>query len=283
MKYLKYFQKQTDYQSFITGDTFVTPNVSFAEEENLVFYNPYEEPINPSVPNNVITYTASEKLPESDGMSAGLMTDAFNTTMVSHEFTNGVGTITFEEDVTEIRENAFFGCDTLTSINIPDSVTYIGDYAFQSCEGLTSFIIGSRVTDIGYSAFKGCSSLTSITIPDSVTYIGDYAFSSCTGLTSMVIPFSITEIGKNVFYNCSSLTSKEISDVSSIGAGAFSSCSNLSSITCYSEIAPMIDRRTFTNVKEGGILRIPEESDYSSWMRTDYDYLGKYNWTIEYI
>ena len=40
MKYLKLFKKESDYQSFTENDDFVTPNVSFAKEENKVFYNP---------------------------------------------------------------------------------------------------------------------------------------------------------------------------------------------------------------------------------------------------
>lgn len=40
MKYLKSFNKESDYQSFTESDDFVTPNVSFAKEENKVFYNP---------------------------------------------------------------------------------------------------------------------------------------------------------------------------------------------------------------------------------------------------
>lgn len=43
MKHLKLFKTEADYQVFVESDSFVTPNVSFAEEENLVFYNPYEE------------------------------------------------------------------------------------------------------------------------------------------------------------------------------------------------------------------------------------------------
>ena len=45
------------------------------------------------------------------------------------------------------------------------SVTSIGDYAFYNCNGLTSITIPDSVTSIGSSAFSGCNSLTSITIP----------------------------------------------------------------------------------------------------------------------
>ena len=39
MKHLKLFKNQADYQSFVDGSNFVTPNVSFAQDENMVFYN----------------------------------------------------------------------------------------------------------------------------------------------------------------------------------------------------------------------------------------------------
>ena len=85
--------------------------------------------------------------------------------------------------VTSIGEEAFSLCQSLTSIEIPDSVTSIGSRAFFYCSSLKSVVIGDSVTSIGYDAFFRCSSLTSIEIPDSVTSIGDYAFLDCSSLT----------------------------------------------------------------------------------------------------
>ena len=82
-------------------------------------------------------------------------------------------------NVTSIGYEAFYKCDGLTSVTIPNSVTSIGENAFYNCYGLTSVSIGNGVTSIGENAFLGCSGLTSVTIPNSVKSIGDDAFDGC--------------------------------------------------------------------------------------------------------
>ncbi len=100
-------------------------------------------------------------------------------TVKSTNFSN----YTIHSDTKLIADRAFYDCDSLTSITIPDSVTSIGGSAFYDCDSLTSVTIGNSVTSIGYDAFSDCYNLTSITIPDSVTSIGFAAFSRCSRLT----------------------------------------------------------------------------------------------------
>ena len=170
--------------------------------------------------------------------------------------------------VTAIGERAFYNCDSLTSVTIPDSVTTIGEWAFYGCSGLTSVTIPDSVTSIGSSAFSYCSSLTEIvvdeeneaycsidgnlytkdgktlvqyaigkpqtsfTIPDSVTSIGSYAFCDCSSLTSVTIGNGVTSIGSYAFAGCSGLTSVTIGDsVTTIGEWAFCYCPSLTSVT----------------------------------------------------
>ena len=57
--------------------------------------------------------------------------------------------------------------------------TEIPDSAFYDCDGLTNITIPDSVTSIGHNAFYSCSGLTSITIPAGITRIAEYAFSNC--------------------------------------------------------------------------------------------------------
>ena len=104
-----------------------------------------------------------------------------------------------------IGYGAFWGCQSLASIEMPNSVTTIEDSAFTDCSNLTNITIPNSVTSIGGSAFSLCTSLTSIKIPNSVTSIGGSAFAHCVALTSIVLPNSIVRIGAATFAECSKL------------------------------------------------------------------------------
>ena len=63
-------------------------------------------------------------------------------------------------NVTSIGNYAFYYCDSLTSVIIPDSITSIGDYAFHSCTSLKSVAIPNSVISVGYYAFYNCNNAT---------------------------------------------------------------------------------------------------------------------------
>ena len=56
--------------------------------------------------------------------------------------TGKTGAFTIPNSVESIRDYAFYGCTSLTSVTVPDSVTDIGWYAFYGCTNLTSVTFG---------------------------------------------------------------------------------------------------------------------------------------------
>lgn len=130
--------------------------------------------------------------------------------------------------VVSIGEKAFYECENLKSLTIPNSIVTIGKNAFAYCNNLESVTIGNSVTNIGESAFADCQNLKSLNISNSVKYIGSGAFSDCDKLESVSIPNSVKEIGTYAFEYCIGLKSVTIGDsVSYIGSSAFYGCWNL--------------------------------------------------------
>ena len=120
---------------------------------------------------------------------------------------------------------------------IPDSVTSIGEWAFFGCSSLTSINVGSN--NPNYSSVDGVlfnkdkttliqypgGKQGAYTIPDSVTSIGSGAFYNCSVLTSIAIPNSVKSIGKRAFDGCSTLDkiSVDATTPPTLGLNAFSS------------------------------------------------------------
>lgn len=159
-------------------------------------------------------------------------------------------------EVTNQQNSYPYWTTEITSAIIPSSVTYenktyrvtiIGSDAFHNCNSLVSVEIPNSVTVIDNHAFSYCGNLPSISIPNSVLDIGRWAFINDTSLTSIEIPNSVTRIGKQAFYGCSKLTSAIIPEsVTNIEESAFKECPNLTSLTLNSDIVA-VDRISYYN------------------------------------
>ncbi len=116
--------------------------------------------------------------------------------------------VNFPATVTEIGDNAFYGCTSLKTLQLPTSVAKIGNNAFYGCTSLSSVTInaGSDLKTIPNYAFSACTNLSSVSIPEGVESISGYAFSNCEKLISVVVPGSVNTIANTAFYNSPNLT-----------------------------------------------------------------------------
>ena len=98
--------------------------------------------------------------------------------------TDGDGELSYAEadSVTIIPSNLFGAYTqkntlfTFDELKYFKNVTTISDSAFYPCEGMESIILPDSVKSIGKYAFKNCYELLSIDIPKGVTDLKDYTF-----------------------------------------------------------------------------------------------------------
>ena len=120
--------------------------------------------------------------------------------------------------VTAIGDWAFYDCDALVGVNLPDSITSIGEGAFASCNALTGIFAGADNPCFGTDAcgvlyskdytalFIAPGALRgSYTIPEGVIYIGNDAFAGCENLEHLSVPNTLTSTGYELFNDCVNL------------------------------------------------------------------------------
>ena len=172
--------------------------------------------------------------------------------------------------------NLYLNGELVTVLVIPDNVTNIRDYAFYDCTGLTSVVIGNSATSIGNAAFENCTELKTVINFSNLTFSkgssnngyvayyatkvinapnavidGDYIWCNLNGVNTLayylgedeelVLPVDyngeIYVIGDDAFNGCTGLRSIEIpNSVTSIGDEAFSGCTGLEKV-CINDLA----------------------------------------------
>ena len=167
--------------------------------------------------------------------------------------------------VINISKNTLIAGTTVTGstrAEVPAGTEILGSYAFDSCGRMTSISLPNSLRSIRMGAFLGCDNLADIRIvaggkltasgnciidavaktvvygnahsvipsDGSVTIIGDNAFVE-SKITTLVLPAAVTTIRSGAFSFCSELTSVDFGGVTVIGQNAFQSCTSLKSVT----------------------------------------------------
>ena len=102
--------------------------------------------------NNMLIYTTTD----GNALNRDFSQYEWAQNYVSHSYSGGHGIIVFDDDLTSIASEAFSGCSTLQTIDIPITVTSYGYRSFWNCSGLSSFHISSAITSIGLGCFYEC-------------------------------------------------------------------------------------------------------------------------------
>lgn len=184
-----------------------------------------------------------------------------------------VTSVTFEalSLLTEIADEAFYECRSLTSITLPASVTAIGEESFRYCSSLRSVSMAeqggsayasmSAAPGIGKQAFYYCSALQQMSFPGKITYIGEQAFQNCAVLSEVQLPEGVTSIGPRAFYQCAGLKHLGLpSTLQAMESEAFAECGSLERVNCPIAEPLPIDITVFWNVPSACVLCVPEGS-----------------------
>lgn len=114
-----------------------------------------------------------------------------------------LGIITFEGDVTEVKDEGWDYDDRCTKIILPESVTKIGYKGFYKCKRLEKFV-APGLTTIGEESFAECENLTDFDWAK-LTDIPYRAFYKA-GFVDLVIPSQFKDItGNQAFRECKKL------------------------------------------------------------------------------
>ena len=162
---------------------------------------------------------------------------------------SSVAQIFIPQGVEEICYGAFYHCDSLSALVLPDTVMKVEPKAFEHTAWVENFMnrttaltgdflvssgvlvayrgTGTTVTVpegvrvIAAEAFRGHSEIESVTMPDSLLVIGEGAFEDCTGLRDIQLNRGLRYVKDRAFMNCAARQVVVPASVEEVGLRAF--------------------------------------------------------------
>ncbi len=171
---------------------------------------------------------------------------AFNGCKALAEFTFGDADAT-SSNCAAIGQNAFYSCENLTAVVMPQATIGIGQNAFYGCTKLEKLVVSDNLSAIGASAFAGCKVLS--LYPRQ--YMNDAKSNFANYANKVIIPSKVSTIPDSCFANCIGIKACDLNQVSTLGVSAtaanvFNGCISLESIVIPDGVTD-IKGRTFYN------------------------------------
>ena len=134
-------------------------------------------------------------------------------------------------EIKYIHNYAFYKCDSLENIVIPNNIIDIFRYTFSECNNLKSVKLPKDIYEISEALFSNCKSLKEIEIPKNIKLIDNYAFKKCESLITISLPDGLRRIRNQVFADCILLKNIILPEsLTKIDEFAFDDCSSLEKI-----------------------------------------------------
>ena len=202
--------------------------------------------------DNEIWYTTRDKKPITAPENQS------GCTLVSHEFENGMGVLSFSGPLTRFDILTFDreSLERLTGILVPDCVEYIGDQIFWEANNVAEFRVPASLKRTGaFTSFRHLAlerltghhvsedgrcvvidgvlyafapaGITSYEIPAGVTRIAEGAFAMTKELESVIIPSGLTDLERSAFAESGIRSVTIPASVKSIDPYAFLRCREL--------------------------------------------------------
>lgn len=133
-------------------------------------------------------------------------------------------TLEIPNEITQLRDYAFYNCQTLRSVKLPDGMIATGKNVFAVCSNLEAITFPKTLRIVNDSAFAGCEKISAIHFPSNITSIDKGAFAGCTSLSTVSFPERLSLIGDSAFYETSLNTLDFPTSIATIGDYSFGNC-----------------------------------------------------------
>ena len=168
-----------------------------------------------------------------------------------------------------IEEEAFAGCTSLKTLELPENITTIGEHAFWNCSKLNDITIPDNVSSIGNGAFAACNNMSKLRVSsNNTTYdsrgrcnaiIKTASNTLVAGCGKTIIPSTVIGIEDEAFKQCLSLKTITLpANISTIGAYAFAGCTNLADIYTLCTTPPVAQKYAFDECHP--IVYVPQDT-----------------------